>query len=46
MIDEAFTGVQGQLGTAAACRLTGRAKSNEITAFRPLLGPLDLTNRV
>ncbi|MFE8950645.1 reverse transcriptase domain-containing protein [Streptomyces sp. NPDC007856] len=26
MVDEAFAGVQGQLGTAAACRLTGRPR--------------------
>jgi hypothetical protein len=33
--DEAFAGVQGQLGTAAACRLTGRSRATHYRHLSP-----------
>ncbi|WP_327250025.1 hypothetical protein [Streptomyces sp. NBC_01320] len=41
-MDTAFTGVQGQLGITAACRLTGRSRA---THYRRLKPPTDRTPR-
>ncbi|EGX54456.1 Integrase catalytic domain-containing protein [Streptomyces zinciresistens K42] len=35
VIDEAFAGVQGQLGTTAACRLTGRSRATHYRHLNP-----------
>lgn len=35
MITEAFAGVQGQLGTTAACRLTGRSRATHYRHLNP-----------
>jgi hypothetical protein len=35
VVDEAFAGVQGQLGTAAACRLTGRSRATHYRRINP-----------
>uniref|UniRef100_UPI00292EBE18 DDE-type integrase/transposase/recombinase n=1 Tax=Streptomyces sasae TaxID=1266772 RepID=UPI00292EBE18 len=35
MVDDAFTGVQGELGITAACRLTGRSRATHYRRLRP-----------
>ncbi|MFE9613724.1 hypothetical protein [Streptomyces sp. NPDC006012] len=35
MADDAFTGVQGELGITAACRLTGRSRATHYRRLRP-----------
>ncbi|CAG6399460.1 hypothetical protein SCOCK_900011 [Actinacidiphila cocklensis] len=35
VVDEAFAGVQSQLGTAAACRLTGRSRATHYRHLNP-----------
>ena len=34
-MDEAFTGLQAQLGTVAACRLTGRSRATHYRRLKP-----------
>ncbi|GJF34659.1 hypothetical protein KNE206_73590 [Kitasatospora sp. NE20-6] len=34
-MDEAFTGVEGELGTTAACRLTGRSRATHYRRLQP-----------
>ncbi|MEU3283299.1 hypothetical protein ABZ698_41105, partial [Streptomyces antibioticus] len=36
-MDEAFTGLDAQLGTAAACRLTGRSRATHYRRLKPRL---------
>src|SRR5919108_86439 len=35
VVDEAFTGLKEQLGTAAACRLTGRSRATHYRRLNP-----------
>lgn len=35
MVDDAFTGVEGELGITAACRLTGRSRATHYRRLRP-----------
>ncbi|WP_329353244.1 hypothetical protein OG226_51015 [Streptomyces sp. NBC_01261] len=35
-MDEAFTGVEAQLGIMAACRLTGRSRATHYPRLRPV----------
>ncbi|WP_258037329.1 MULTISPECIES: helix-turn-helix domain-containing protein [unclassified Streptomyces] len=37
MVDDAFTGVEGELGITAACRLTGRSRATHYRRLRPPL---------
>ncbi|MFE3329866.1 helix-turn-helix domain-containing protein, partial [Streptomyces sp. NPDC059176] len=35
MVDDAFTGIEGELGITAACRLTGRSRATHYRRLRP-----------
>ncbi|MFF7192079.1 IS3 family transposase, partial [Streptomyces sp. NPDC008222] len=35
MADDAFTGIEGELGVTAACRLTGRSRATHYRRLRP-----------
>lgn len=38
MADDAFTGVEGELGITAACRLTGRSRATHYRRLQPPAG--------